>query len=1123
TDSKRPLGMAQVEITIDNQARLLPLDFAEVTVGRKVFRSGESEFTINHAPVRLKDIQQLFAGTGLGRMGFSIIGQGELEQVLNARSLERRLILEEASGIILVRHKLEEAGHRLRAAEQDLQRLEDLLEARRAELQVKAERVRVFRATQEQLLRLERFLLASDILQLERERDLRRQELEVLAGRVEGLQEELAVREAQSQERSQACAGLRAEAAECREQRHHLQEEMARLEGDVNLARERIRGAQERLAAIAEDERKYAGMLERLAEDLRVGQENLQRDEEACARRRAELQGLQQRLGEMEARVRQQALAEEELRTQLVELVQGQAAWRNEQAERQVRLRRLQEREERCARESAERARQAEVLRARNSELEAEMASQQAARERLQRERAELEALRQHLQASRLVQEEVLAGAQAELAGSEQRLAAYRELEQQRAGYGEAVRALLRAMEREPGRWPGLVGLVGDLVEVGTGLEVAIQTALGRGIENVVVRSEAEARRAIALLQEKRLGRVTFLPLDLLRPGLLDPAQAERLAREPGVVGWAWQLVQYPPECAAALQYLLGRVLVVEDLEAGVRLYRRRALPVRLVTLAGEVLSPGGAITGGRSGGRTVEPLRRRGLIRQEEARCRKAQECIAEASRELESLGQQLQEGEGRRREGAAREEETVLRLKSLALELDTGRREAGRLQSEAEELAAEGRQCGVELQSLAERMKESAREQEELAAQTSKVEARLEGLRQVHQEELRGFHVLQERCASLAEYLEGKEKELESLRQNFAQFTAVRDSYQRALRDYQTARERQERERQGATDLLARLEGERQALTDRLAVADRRLAEVERALRQAEEEAEAAARQVEPVAASLRAARERCHQLELRVTRVDADLEARYGLWEENTGAAWDGQGDWAVLREREAREKRAQVEQLRAELEALGPIDHGAEEEFGAVCQRLEFLLAQRADIASARDGLQKLMRETRSELGRRFVLLLEETDRSFDRSFREIFGGGEAHLRLEGEATDLEAGVEIVVKMPGKRQQALELLSGGERALTCIAFIFGLLRLKPVPFCLLDEIDAALDEINLVRFSEFLRRLASSIQFIVVTHRQATIECGHSIYGVTMPRDGVSRVYAVTLAEAEELAG
>lgn len=1123
TDKRRPLGLAQVDVVIDNRDRVLPLDFSEVSVTRKVYRSGESEFYINKVPARLKDIQELFSGTGLGKRGYSIIGQGELEQILALKPFERRLLLEEASGLIKYRHRVEEAEVKLAAIKGDMARIEETLAELQDRLEIlreKAAKSKRYRELSRQLEELDRKIMISVIERLHRELQGYLEDHEELQGKITEKRATIGEIERKLQSLQARVRQMREDLSAHSEERHRLESLLQRQEAEMRLSQERIFNARGRWDDLAEEEKNYQGLLEKLEENIRLGREKLTREEHELESKTEKLQQAEARNQELEQLLSGYKNDYEDLRTELIERLKEETAHKNRLTSFEERLRKLEDRLERCRIDLRQKeARLQEVER-----IEAHAASKlkdiRTCLERLQARRTDAEASLSRARSLVKAKEQAVARAEDIRRKTEQELRTYYEEEKEQRSYPEAVRAVMRWAEEHGVN--GVLGAVGSFLEVPQGLETAIEVALGRSLQDIVVRSEKEARRAIEFLKKNRLGRATFLPLDLLRVRNIPQTEAEKADRIPGVIGWAYRLVDYPEGIEKAVRHLLGRVLVVESLESAVNVYRELGLPVKLVTLDGELLTYAGAITGGTDARRLAQYFRRKNWAK-EQARilAEKEKECLR-LTGELEELRNTISQLDEHLREIKGEEEELRLKERMLLLEVQSNADERERLTKDVQGLKDEKEGYELELGPLADLIAEARQRHEQAAKEAERLTERVQEVKQGHEEFLRENEVLKERIRSYRDFVAAKEQEIENLRQNLFQLEKIRESYLQALEKCRQECEAlaSEINRQGSLqeDLKARCSDYEERLRRLMEQADRLRA----ALAKEEEESQALEKKLYEQKQACLELEQQCRNTELRIARKETEIENKLRLWEEVFGEEFIP-GTESVMDPEEEKRARERRQALSEEISDMGPIDHEAETEFEEIRGRHDFLSSQYRDIKEAREAIQSLLRETRATLASRFAEFLKGVTRTFDRTFAVMFSGGNASLVPDTSPEDLGCGVEIAVKMPGKRTQSLELLSGGERALTCIAFVFALLVQRPSPFCLLDEIDAALDDVNLGRFRGFLQSLSQDIQFIVITHRQGTIEMGQALYGITMPEDGVSRVLSVSLEEAEALAG
>jgi len=667
----------------------------------------------------------------------------------------------------------------------------------------------------------------------------------------------------------------------------------------------------------------------------------------------------------------------------------------------------------------------------------------------------------------------------------------------------------------------GLIGAVADLIEVPAGMDLAFSLALGRGMENVIMESAVATRLAIAYLKEHSLGRVTFLPLDLLRVKPPSLRNKEMVCAKPGVIGIGADLVRCESRLTRTMEYLLGRVVMVQDLECALNIFQTIDFPWRIVTLEGDIINPSGAMTSGGGGGDTAGPLRRKQEeknIKRELQQLFSVRESNREKALQMQQQALELEQILTKRRNRLA---ETEFQAKIVNDEYE-------RLRLAQENFAGEEKRYRLEITDLDSGIKQIQDEHIQLkeAHQALRVESQaldqeIESFKDVLTQCRHDLAVKQERHSSYQEQLVMKRKELDNLEQHMDQFEQIIRSYEQSRGEVEALIGGLE---QDIEDHLALIN----ATQERIAVKELELIKCLQEMAIVHEELASITEAIErdrydygPVQARAEEQRQQLVAVGMKKVRLETEIEALNNQWQEKYP---DQNRDQAFenLTSRQIRDYRGRIPVLREQIDLLGPIDIESIKDYDEVESRYNFIHAQTEDLTRAKASLVNLLEETEKIMAENFAQFLNLARVSFHNTFVEIFNGGEARLDVD-LARDLNAGVDIEVKMPGKRNQALNLLSGGERALTCIAFIFALLRLKPAPFCLLDEIDASLDETNLDRFADFLRAMAGETQFIVITHRQTTIACGNNIYGITMPQEGISSILSIPGEKRQVRAG
>lgn len=1118
----RPLGFAEVTLTFDNGDRALPLAAAEVSITRRAFRSGQSLFAINGVPCRLRDVHELLARAGFSARSHALVSQGAADGMVLGTGEARRAALEEIAGIARYRHLSSLAGMSRDRARLALQRASAALgeQARHLEfLQGQAARAQEGQEIQRRLATI-RFELARRAVKLAQAHaaeagEARESCLHELAESRENLNKLRQALEARAQEH----ARLGAQANELRLAQQSRRERLVELRHELLRARDREFEA----AGRHERHRQEAAASERQRQELLQEREQAgaATDQAAAALAEAErrLQALQQELAESAAQVGEREQELEKQRSELLRALESLAECRNEHrsARRecealQARLQELDARREELSRRRQELARRA-------GEMEREMQKLTADREEAARAEQAVDAQLQDLRARAAACQVELARARAALAGLEEQLRLLRRAHEEREGYSRAVRALMDS----DGPWrAALVGPLGDLVRVPEGLEQACAAALGPYVEALVVRSAEAAREAIEFLREHRLGWATFLALDYVRPRGLPPGVQTRLGRLPGYCGLVTERVDVPEQVRPAFEYVAGRIAVVEELRQAIRIGREVPELARIVTLRGEVVVPGGPVSGGFRGPTRAEVLGRAGRLARAEQERRRAADGVEQLqaqaqglSRRVADLESQQAEYASQRRSAEARMVSLGSQLQAIGAQLHALERQEAVLLAEQHRLAAEQEAAALREQELARRLAEQSgleqRWREALARLASELEAARARRGQLEQEVVRAFAQV-ENCRARLEIARARVEQIEREQARLEQ----------AVSHHRQGESQAAAEAEQARQLGARLDAELAAVQAELEETDRAYREVMQRAQEEQGEMEALRREIRR-----------------RETEVD-DITARYlkvdRTWQQATlrlaearrlAQQWcdgvqPGEEELADLARASRQELEEQARRQEQQLRDLGAFDVSAISAYEAARVEYEQRAQQKQDVEAALhelDGWQCQLDELSS---RRLVRTCQEVGAAFHEAFVRLFGGGEGRLSLEGDRP-LEGRVVLQVRPPAKRVQPAVALSGGERALVAAALVFALQKVRPSPVCVLDELDAALDEANLERLVSAVADLAKDRQIVFITHRQRTMQAASALFGVTMDETGVSRLVVLRMGEAPRVSG
>jgi len=1119
TEKRSQMGFAQVTLVLDNTEHIFPrMEESEVAVTRRYYRSGESEYYINKQSVRLRDVNELFMDTGMGREGYSIVGQGKIDEILSVKSADRREIFEEAAGISKFRHRKEETERKLERTEENLVRINDKiaeLELQVGPLRSQAEKAKKYLILRDELRTLEISVwlenldkIKTDSIKLNTDYALAQQELE----RANAALDELYAASEQFAEKAHANdmeqERLRTECAE-------LDAKRSEEDAAVAVLRTGIENNRANIERVENDLRDQSGRAESLTAQIAAKHARIEELAAQAAELEEELRAFLAQAEEL-ARTAGEAGSEvEALRAREALAASDAADCRADVSAINAGLAELSERRTALEAES-------ESV---DGQLTEKRRAASASRRALEEAQEEADAVRNIISGhtlkmeGRVKREETARQKSIDLTmeknNLDSRIHLLSEMEKEYEGFNKAVRLIMQAAEKNTLR--GVHGPVANLMTTDKRYAVAIEIALGAGMQNVVVDREEDAKSAINFLKQRDGGRATFLPLTAIRGDVLREAGVER---EYGYVGVASQLVQFDKRYAEIFNNLLGRTVVVEDMDCGIAIARKYSNRFRIVTLDGQVLNRGGSMTGG-------SVSRSAGIL----SRANELKELTAQREALTEKLDAALREADEAKRD-----------LNAAQYELDVAREQQRGAEDAVLRLTGEKKQYDMLLESLRTRESDIAAELESITARTEELkkaaaareeeikkhEAEAARCRAESEEKLAGQNELQRDSAHLGD-------EIAARKSTLAGFTAERETTERALGDLETLAQQMRGDEDGRRALIedyrAKIKAAEEEIAQHDAVTASLRADAEKRRAELAELAEAKLTLEGERSANDRRYRE-CNELlsqtqaaagRLEQKRVTAAMEEKQildKLWESYELSHSAAQEQRIELESVPKASRR--INELKREINGLGNVNVGAIEEFDRVNTRYTYLTGQRDDVEKAKEELLGVIENITSEMTvifkEQFALIRE----SFQETFLELFGGGKATLELEDENAVLDCGIEIKVQPPGKALKTLSLLSGGEKAFVAIALYFAILKVHPTPFCVMDEIEAALDEPNVIRVAHYMRRICDKTQFIVITHRRGTMEAADVLYGVTMQERGVSKVLTINMNDmAKEL--
>lgn len=1112
SDSRKPLNFAEVTLILDNADGRVPLDYSEVSVTRRVFRSGESAYLLNKQNCRLKDITDLFMDSGLGKEAFSIISQGRVDEILNSKAEERRSIFEEAAGVLKYKQRKKKAEVKLNETDENLNRVLDILhelDGRMEPLQIQASTARDYLDMNEQLKDADIALLAFDAGNLE-------QELEQLTFDAAAHTEKEQQLSADIHLKERAVAKIRRTLADLDNKIDQAQNSLVEASAET----EKWQGRKLLMSEKKSNAHRQAKQLQENVEAEKLENDFLEKKHTEqlvlLEERKVELQTIRAAIKQLEEQLnRSPADIENEIencKSIYIELMNEQATVKNELKNIGLQAQQLSESTGRI--ESQRTDFTAELSKLESEKTKAEQNAQEIRtllddkRQQYKDSEAAYQQQKQNFEQKQSMLFQAYQS-QKQLAA---RIGTLQELEADFSGFFQGVREVLVA--REKGHLAGIRGAVAELAQVEKTHAKAIETALGASSQHIVTENEQHAREAIDFLRKKRAGRSTFLPMTVMKARKIPEHTLATVREHPSYISMAFELVSYDPQYSMIIENLLGNVIIATDLKGATAIARATGNRFRVVTLEGDIVNAGGSMTGGASKMQAsfftrkaeleqllVQASELKETILNAEKTVQKEQADVKAAEESIQILRAEGEKYRDMEAESAIilREIEAVLKTtierfrlfeaqqknREYDLTAITGRQEtaASRLESIVKELHAIT--VKIDELTLFKQQNESARDQvlEKLAEQKSLYAVTKERVTQLTASEAE----LSERLEKSNRKLQEHQKELQWIQSEEA---AKVYSDEEILREIESWSAKKVQIQQTVNQTKEQR------------------AEQQNGLNELEENLREQQRIYKGYVEAIRICEVKSTRLDVQIQSLIAQLEASYQLTLEQA-KQFEMMDEETVVRRK--------VKLLKQSIEELGPVHLGAIEEFDHVSDRHAFLTEQRNDLNEAKDTLRTLIREMDGEMTSRFDETFHAIRKQFQRVFKELFGGGSADLVLTDPQDLLMTGVEIIAQPPGKKLQNLTLLSGGERALTAIALLFAILNVRPVPFCVLDEVEAALDESNVVRYSQYLKKFSEDTQFIVITHRKGTMEGADVLYGITMQESGISKLVSVKLEE------
>ena len=1113
TETRKPLSFASVAITLDNSDHKLPVDFQEVTVTRRLYRSGESEYLINGSACRLKDIHEMFYDTGIGKEGYSIIGQGQIDKILSGKPEERRELFDEAAGIVKFKRRKNTTIKKLEEEQQNLVRVTDILSELTRQLtplEKQAETAKIYLGKREALKELDVNLFLAEnehteglLKELEEKTKTAERQLQETGGAYEKTKEEYdrLEKELESLEEKMEC--LREET-----QGKALQKQQ--LEGQINVLNEQLSAGEQnrehyksRLLSIAEE-------LSKKEEAKKEQQEEGELLKEKTSEMKKKMKKQEEALSNVQENIRECSAAVEDGKNEIIEILNTRAttkgkAQRFDTMMEQIGIRKA-ELSQKILKLKSEEEEQSGAMKRAAAKYEAITALIEEMNEECNRLNEEVFSIQEQLKN----QNGQMEAGQAAYHREASRLDSLKNMAERYDGYGNSIRRVMEQKERVP----GIEGVVADLIQVNKDYEIAIETALGGSIQNIVTDNEQTAKQMIEFLKKNRFGRATFLPLSSVN-ARGEFSQKEAL-KEEGVIGLASELVNAAPRYQGVIRYLLGRVLVVDHIDHAIAIGRKYRHTLRMVTIEGESLSPGGSMTGGAFRNNSNLLGRKREIEELEKK--------VRSLKTELEEMQKSIDESRSKRNVIRDTIADFKEKLRLQYIEQNTAKMSMNQLEEKNEQIQRgylqvqrdqmdmqrQVREVQEDHSRIKKELEESQKDEKELETFIETRQQELDEWKNEESEVLKELENIRLEVSSMGQKTQFTMENLSRLSSEISSFTEEKEKIRENLKLVKEEMEKKRKDISNLKSTIANFDEEEKASKGSLKVLIEEKEERNKSHKAFFEKRDALSSQMSLLD-------KECFRLKSQAEKIEENREAQISyMWEEyeitpNNALQYKKE----ELTDRQEMQK--EIGKIKEEIRCLGTVNVNAIEDYKELLERHTFLSNQYEDLQQAEKTLEQIIEELDEGMRRQFSEKFREIQREFDKAFKELFGGGKGTLELSEDEDILEAGIRIISQPPGKKLQNMMQLSGGEKALTAIALLFAIQNLKPSPFCLLDEIEAALDDSNVGRFAGYLQKLTKNTQFIIITHRRGTMNAADRLYGITMQEKGVSTLVSVDLVE------
>ncbi len=1112
TQARKSLGYAEASLVFDNSDGTLPIEFTEVTITRRIYRSGESEVYINKTPCRLKDILELFMDTGIGRDGYSIIGQGKIDEILSNKSENRRHIFEEAAGIVKYRVRKAESEKKLERTKLNLLRINDILteiEAQIEPLKIQSEKAKKYLDLREELKNIEVGLFLHNITKYKKELDDIAENEKIMNENCSDEETKLEKSKIQKEELKSSIDEITQKIEEMSNLGFESQKEVEQLNSEISVANTRK-------ANNKENRERFKIEIEDLKEKIKEFNEEIELRKEKKDRLKQNKEKFDKELKEKEAELKEltSKLSEKELEIEGHKQKVEQNTDRKYELQSEINTNKVnyenyEKRQRQIQNEIQTNISELDASRIKKSDIQKQFQEIDNKHNKLIKQIEQ--ASKDNEKATQKIKDfdQIIQVTSNEMRIKESRLKFLIETEKEKEGYVRSVKSLLKDCEQIKELGKGMHGVLANIIEVSEEYETAIEMCLGASLQNIVTDTEEDAKKLVEHLRKNNLGRASFLPISSVKGNKI----ANIKGKEHGVIGIASDLVKYSKKYEQIIISLLGRTVIVDNMDNAIKVAKQNKYSFRIITIQGDLINPSGAITGGSITKKTVNILGRGREIEKLEKEIEKLKNKIQETEKEKIDYEKSIESilKESKLLEKELQEMEITYateRQKMLSIE-----EEVSKLEKHLNKLKDEKESIEIKKKENKENTEKINREIKILTEENEKLSKIITEYGELNKDNQKYIDNLNEDITNLkisVSSFDESELSIQEMEERIKQdIENANNSIERKQKDIEQLKEADiniEKQIEEINEKIKKIKKDVENSGEKIETLKQERTEKNEKLKQKEEEINSKFEAIEKL-------KEQIVKLEVRKEKLDNSIQDIINkMWEEYELTP-NNVGEYKKLENVTNTQRR--VNELRSEIKELGSINVDSIEEYKTLKERYDFMCEQRLDLESTMAKLRNMIAEMTTVMKKQFKEKFKQINKNFVEVFKELFGGGKASLKLEDEKNILECGIEITVQPPGKKLQNMMLLSGGERAFTAIALLFAILKINPAPFCVLDEIEAALDDVNVYRFAEYLKKFSQETQFLVITHRKGTMEVANSVYGVTMEENGISKLLSMKL--------